>query len=153
MFFAIPISIGFVFLINPLPLKIYELRKLARERIGEAGGLDVIKRGCVIVANESSNREEFIWMSDKTNSFQLPPAISALKPFMVLADAPEISGNFIPTVRIHILGHHSTDNSWPEYWLWYVGSDISTDSLKQIGQHSRNEEIRVLTNSVYELIQ
>ena len=151
MFCAIPLSIGLVILIHPAWLKRHEERKIAFERVKQAGGWDALKKDCLILAKQQTNYEhgDLIWLRYNTNFPPLPSAIAALKPFQVRCNPSEP----VPVVRIHVVGHHSTDFAWPEYWLWFVCGETPDNYSPKLGFHSGwfRTTIQKLTNSVFEV--
>ena len=150
MFWAMPISFGLILLLNPTPLKLHKERKIAFERIQAAGGWDAITRDCLALESQHTNDQEYLWWYGyKTNSEALPPAIAALKPYRVTY----YPYDNVPIIRIHVLGQHSTDGAWPEYWLWFVCREMPQDYVPKLNYPSEwfPLNIRKMTNSIFEV--
>lgn len=121
MFCALPVAVGLIVLIHPAWLKRYEERGKAFTRVEQAGGWEVLKRDCLIIASRATNYDhgDLVWLKNMTNFPPLPPGVAALDPYQIRCTR-EGSASI---VRVHVLGHHSTDFAWPEYWLWFYCGD------------------------------
>lgn len=111
----------------------------------------MLKENCLVIASRATNYERgnLVWLKYMTNFPPLPPAVAALNPFEIRCN-DEGSARI---VRIHVLGHHSTDGAWPEYWLWFYCGDPPESYVPNVEFRSRwfNVTKRKVTNGVFEV--
>jgi len=107
-------------------------RAKVEERVQSAGGWAALQKDCgaLVVTNQD---EEFSWQFGQTNA--LPPAITALKPWEVRFDPPNVMGNFkdnpqAAVVHIRIFGMHSTGARSTPYFGLEVVSGTNAESYR-----------------------
>lgn len=151
MFCAIPIVVGLTAFMHPAWLKRYEERSKALKMVEQAGGWDALRKDCSVIASRATNYEygDLVWQKYMTNFPPLPPSVAVLDPYQIRC-THEGSASI---VRIHVLGHHSTDFAWPEYWLWFYCGDKPENYAPTVNPLSAWFSVtkRSMANGVFEV--
>jgi len=144
LFLSLPVTALFIATTDLQSLKVRQERKIAFQRVHQAGGWETIKRDCRSLTNRWTDSKYFQWFGTKESTNQLPPAIAALNPRRV--ECYEDTSAHTPIAYIHVVGLPSTDNGWPSYgFLFFFGNEPREDILHRF-HHSK-----LIANSIYEV--
>ena len=93
-------------------------RRIVRERVQEAGGLDAIRKDCeAIVQTHAATGFQWFYSFNTNDLSALPKSLAALQPRMVQL-WPEQNG--MQTIQIKIFGGHATGGRGQDFYILKV---------------------------------